>query len=64
MIDGVTGLLVDPQDGEALFEALDKLISRKDLRDQLARQGRQRVVDEFQWRDRVEVLLAGAPCYE
>jgi phosphatidylinositol alpha-1,6-mannosyltransferase len=59
VVDGVTGLLVDPQDSEALFEALDRLISRKDLRDSLGQQGRQRVVNEFQWRDRVEALVEG-----
>ena len=64
VVHGVTGLLVDPQDNEALFEALDRLIGNKDLRDLLGKQGRERVVDEFQWRDRVEVLLAGAPCHE
>lgn len=60
VVHGVTGLLVDPQDSEALFEALDQLIGNKDLRDALGRQGRERVVHEFQWRDRVEVLL-GTP---
>jgi phosphatidylinositol alpha-1,6-mannosyltransferase len=64
VIDGVTGLLVDPQDSDALFEALDQLISRKDLRDSLGRKGRQRVVKDFQWRDRVEALLQGAPHHE
>jgi len=64
VIDGVTGLLVNPLDSEALFEALDRLISRKDLRDSLGQQGRQRAVNEFQWRDRVEALLAGSAGYE
>ena len=58
VVHGVTGLLVDPQDDEALFEALDRLIGDKDLRDSLGRQGRERVVNEFQWRDRIETLLA------
>jgi phosphatidylinositol alpha-1,6-mannosyltransferase len=58
VVHGVTGLLVDPQDGEALYEALDQLIGNKDLRDSLGRQGRERVVNDFQWQDRVEALLA------
>jgi len=62
VIHGVTGFLVDPQDSDALFGALDELISRKDLRDLFGRQGRQRVVTEFQWRDRVEALVGGCGC--
>lgn len=58
VVHGKTGLLVDPNDSEALFEALDQLIRRKDLRDSFGLQGRDRVVKEFQWRDRVEALLA------
>jgi len=58
VVHGVTGLLVDPQDDEALFKALDQLIGDKDLRDSLGKQGRERVVNEFQWRDRIKTLLA------
>lgn len=59
VIHGVTGLLVDPQDDEALLEALDRLIGSKDLRDSLGKQGRDRVVRDFQWRDRIEAYVGG-----
>ena len=61
---GLATLLRHFPSREALFEALDQLIGNKDLRDSLGRQGRERVVHDFQWRDRVEAFLAGAPYYE
>ena len=64
VINGVTGLLVNPEDNEALFIALDQLIGSKELRDLLGEQGRRRVVHDFQWRDRVETLLEGTHSHE
>lgn len=58
IVDGVTGLLIDPENGEALLNALDQLISRPDLRNEFGQNGRRRVLSDFQWRDRVESLFA------
>ena len=43
----VNGLLVEPQNTSELINALDKLISDKDLRIKLGQNGRQRVLDHF-----------------
>jgi len=45
--DGVTGLLVDPHDSEAIANAIDLLLTNRELAGQLGHQGRSRVVNEF-----------------
>lgn len=45
--DGVTGLLVDPRDPEQLALAFDRLAEDPDLRDRLARAGRDRFEERF-----------------
>ncbi len=45
--DEVTGLLADTGDTQALAQALDKLVLDPDLRKQLGRAGRRRVLDKF-----------------
>jgi glycosyltransferase involved in cell wall biosynthesis len=52
VIDGQTGLLVPPDDIEALTETLDRLIADPELRERLGRNGRQLVLDYFS-RDRM-----------
>lgn len=42
VIDGVTGLLVDPRDPERVCEALGKLLRDPELRDELGENGRRR----------------------
>lgn len=44
---GKTGLLVAPEDAEALTAALRQLVESPDVRDQLGRGARQRVLDHF-----------------
>ena len=46
--DGVDGLLVEPQDEDALAQALRKLLSDKSLREQLGAGGRAKVED-YSW---------------
>ena len=45
--DGVTGLVVPPQNALALGEALNQLLDQPDLSTRLGRQGRERVEREF-----------------
>jgi L-malate glycosyltransferase len=53
--DGVTGVLVPPQDEPALARAIVRLLRDEDLRRVLGGSARQRIVDEFS----VEKMVAG-----
>ena len=59
--DGETGLLVEPNNPEALVEAIGRLLDDGALRERLGARGRQRVVERFTW----EVTARGtAACYD
>ena len=47
VIHGVNGLLVPPQDSEALADALERLLVDPNLRDKMGKMGRQFAVDKF-----------------
>jgi glycosyltransferase involved in cell wall biosynthesis len=47
VVDGATGLLVRPDDREALASALEALVADPGLRSSLGRAGAQRVATEF-----------------
>jgi glycosyltransferase involved in cell wall biosynthesis len=47
VVDGRTGLLVPPGDGDALEHALDRLLTDGELRDRLGRNGRKMVLEYF-----------------
>jgi phosphatidylinositol alpha-1,6-mannosyltransferase len=49
VIDGVTGLLVDPCDVEAIAAACIRLLRNSELAGRLGMQGRERVEKEFSW---------------
>jgi starch synthase len=49
VIDGVTGLLVPPDDEEALAAALNELIGDPARADAMGQAGRERAVTEFSW---------------
>jgi glycosyltransferase involved in cell wall biosynthesis len=53
--DGITGLLVPPQDDAALAKGIVRLLKDTALRQRLGEAGRQRVVEEFS----VEKMVAG-----
>jgi phosphatidylinositol alpha-1,6-mannosyltransferase len=60
VVDGITGLLVNPYDSEAIASALERLLHDRDLAMRLGEQGRSRVVREFNWPrvgDRVHDIL-------
>lgn len=47
IVDGVTGLLVPPEDPAALVDALERLLSDADLRARLGSSARERVLTQF-----------------
>jgi len=49
VIDGETGLLVDPSDPADIAEAITRLLTERDLADRLGRGGQRRVVDDLSW---------------
>lgn len=49
VVDGVTGLLVDPTDSCAIADALLRVLSDDDLARRLGEQGRNRAVNELSW---------------
>lgn len=60
-VSGETGLLVEPNNPEALVEAIRRLLDDEALRERLGANGRQRVMDRFTW----QVTARGtAACYE
>ncbi len=56
VIDGKTGLLVDPGKPEEITKALETLLSGDDLRKSLGEQGKVRARDEFSWERQAEKL--------
>ena len=60
-VSGETGLLVEPNNPEALVEAIGRLLDDAPLRERLGANGRQRVMKRFTW----EVTARGtAACYD
>ncbi len=55
--DGVTGLLVDPLDGEAFAAAAVRILADRDLTRALGIQGRRRAEQEFDWGVQADRLL-------
>ena len=54
--DGVTGMLVDPDNEMQLAAALRRLLSNAELRERLGRAGLQRARSEFDWRSKALAL--------
>jgi len=57
IIDGETGILVDPLDVEGISQAIDKFLSDKKLAKRLGENGRQRVLKELNWNNYVKKFL-------
>lgn len=49
VLDGVDGLLVNPDDPQALADALQRLVDDRALRERLGQNGRQRIVEHHSW---------------
>ena len=49
VVDGVTGLLVDPADPEDVARAIGQLLSSQDLATRMGQRGRSRVEREYSW---------------
>jgi phosphatidylinositol alpha-1,6-mannosyltransferase len=49
--DDETGYLVDPEDSQAVADAIDRLLSDDDLRHSLGEAGRERVEASYTWDD-------------
>ncbi len=56
VIEGETGLLVNPESPEDIAAAISKLIDDPDLAQRLGTAGKARVEREFRWKDRVEEI--------
>ena len=60
-VSGETGLLVEPNNPEALVEAIGRLLDDAELRERLGAAGRERVIERFTW----QVTARGtAACYQ
>jgi glycosyltransferase involved in cell wall biosynthesis len=60
-VSGETGLLVEPNNPDALVEAIARLLDDGDLRERLGAAGRERVIERFTW----QVTAKGtAACYD
>ena len=49
IVDGVTGILVAPDDEEEISSGIIRLLVNPDLAKQMGRQGRKRVIRKFTW---------------
>ena len=56
--DGVSGLLVPPGDTRALADAIERVLGDGLLQRRLGREGRQRIVEQFSWRETAVQTLA------
>jgi phosphatidylinositol alpha-1,6-mannosyltransferase len=53
VLDGITGLLVDPTDPTRIAEAIVRLLTNPDLAGQMGQAGRARAMHEFTWENQV-----------
>lgn len=55
--DGISGFVVPPRDPVKTAEAIEKLVLDKDLREQIGKNGRERVKRLYNWDDNVQHML-------
>ncbi len=56
VVDGNTGLVVDPDSIQDIAEAVEKLLKQSELRNRLGENAKLRVIKDFQWGDRWTAL--------
>ncbi len=56
VVDGVSGLLVDPENTEEIAKAINKLKNDQALCDKLGEQGRDRAIRDFSWEKQIASL--------
>ncbi len=54
VVDGLSGLLVDPEDINSISEAITKLSGNPDLRERLGSQGKIRALKDFNWENQAD----------
>lgn len=54
VVNGETGIIVDPLNKEEIANAIISLLSNKDLAERLGRNGRKRVIEDFRWEEIAE----------
>lgn len=57
IVDTQTGFLVDPSNDKEITEAIEKLLTDRELGRKLGRQGRKRMVEEFSWEKKLPKLM-------
>jgi phosphatidylinositol alpha-1,6-mannosyltransferase len=53
VVDGLNGLLVDPENSEELARKILQLLNNDKLRYELAERGYERVIKDFKWSDKI-----------
>lgn len=56
VVDGETGLLVDPENSDAIADAIIHLAQNEPLRRQLGERGRERAIKYFNWEEQVRKI--------
>jgi len=56
VIDGLNGLMVDPEDVGEISQAIIKLAQNPDLRQKLGKRGRTRAINEFNWEKQINKI--------
>jgi glycosyltransferase involved in cell wall biosynthesis len=58
IVDGVTGVLVDPRDTDGFGRAIVTLVNNKSLRKNMGLKGRKRAEKKYKWNNTIEKMLA------
>jgi glycosyltransferase involved in cell wall biosynthesis len=58
VIDGVTGYLSAPENEQALYENLEKILGDESLQKKIGEHARQRVLEHYSWKRHIEGLVA------
>lgn len=56
IVDGQTGILVDPRDGEEIAQAIRTLLTNTERAEQIGKSARERVQSQFDWKSRWQTV--------